>query len=624
MKAPHAYAFTAVVVPLLAALALALPTEFLQCSNAPDEADAYGQAPNIPDTRQGAIPDFTVTELSTDPVMPYEWQNFTIKCVATNLENWSDTTELEILVDGISLGNWSVPLIKGENTTKYIVANLPAGNHTLCAVVDGTSAIVESNETNNVLCINFTINAVPVAVLDVENYEVFSGETVHFSARLSYDKDDGIDAYYFDFGDLTTTGWTCEPNVTHVYQGKGNFRASLRVRDKRGAESAACAVLIKILNRLPNANISISQTTAYTGENITVSSVSSSDPDGEIIEVLWNFGDGSPDSTERIATHSYANKGNYTIVLTVMDNDGGSHPSSIRVCILNRPPTCSFEVERSRGDTTTPFLFISHAKDADGQITYWDWDFGDGSQGSSARVIHRYSEPGTYNVTLRVLDDEQSWSADYAFASVIVTKPPGETATCAQLFFLGMLAITIIAITILVGYFGKRLSGLRKNDERVTTKEARPIEYNDVVHESIKEPFKIEDLFVIYNDGRLIFRHMRPSGSKVSDHALSGMLTAIRAFASSSFPSEEKLESINYGKKKIFLEGAEKFYIAVVLSGEPPADLRASMSKFVGSIRDRFGEKLKAWKGARQDFEGIEEDVNAFLIAVENEKQGLE
>lgn len=59
----------------------------------------------------------------------------------------------------------------------------------------------------------------------------------------------------------------------------------------------------------------------FTNEQITFNASGSYD-NGSIIEYLWNFGDGHFGAGE-FPTHTYTTPGNYTVVLTVTDNDGG-------------------------------------------------------------------------------------------------------------------------------------------------------------------------------------------------------------------------------------------------------------------------------------------------------------
>ncbi|MEN3010687.1 MAG: PKD domain-containing protein [Candidatus Bipolaricaulaceae bacterium] len=49
--------------------------------------------------------------------------------------------------------------------------------------------------------------------------------------------------------------------------------------------------------------------------------------------------------------------------------------------------------------------FVDQSFDADGTITQWEWDFGDGSRASGPMVTHTYSSAGPYNVRLTVTDN---------------------------------------------------------------------------------------------------------------------------------------------------------------------------------------------------------------------------
>lgn len=58
-------------------------------------------------------------------------------------------------------------------------------------------------------------------------------------------------------------------------------------------------------------------------ESITFNATASYDPDGNIVNYTWDFGDGNITSvTEPIINHTYSSGGNYTVTLNVTDNDG--------------------------------------------------------------------------------------------------------------------------------------------------------------------------------------------------------------------------------------------------------------------------------------------------------------
>jgi PKD repeat protein len=50
--------------------------------------------------------------------------------------------------------------------------------------------------------------------------------------------------------------------------------------------------------------------------------------------------------------------------------------------------------------------FTDLSSDADGSITAWEWNFGDGSGSTEQNPDHTYAFPGTYSVSLKVTDDD--------------------------------------------------------------------------------------------------------------------------------------------------------------------------------------------------------------------------
>jgi probable HAF family extracellular repeat protein len=57
------------------------------------------------------------------------------------------------------------------------------------------------------------------------------------------------------------------------------------------------------------------------GGNITFDASASNDSDGTIVDYQWDFGDGNSGSGQ-VVTHNYAESNDYTVKLTVIDNDG--------------------------------------------------------------------------------------------------------------------------------------------------------------------------------------------------------------------------------------------------------------------------------------------------------------
>ena len=91
----------------------------------------------------------------------------------------------------------------------------------------------------------------------------------------------------------------------------------------------------------------------------------------------------------------------------------------------NQPPTAA--ITSSCGGLTCS-LSGSESSDADGSITSYSWNFGDGSQASGpSSTSHTYAAGGTYSVTLTVTDDDGAQGS--TSKNVTVAAPPTVSLT---------------------------------------------------------------------------------------------------------------------------------------------------------------------------------------------------
>lgn len=127
--------------------------------------------------------------------------------------------------------------------------------------------------------------------------------------------------------------------------------------------------------------------------------------DGMILSWNWNFGDGST-STLQNPTHDYADDGIYTIILTVLDNDGASNSITNKLDMSNKKPYAYFTYSPSSPTTIDNIQFTDSSPDSDGTVLYWSWNFGDGTISTQQNPTHVYEDNGIYTVTLTVTDDD--------------------------------------------------------------------------------------------------------------------------------------------------------------------------------------------------------------------------
>jgi hypothetical protein len=116
-----------------------------------------------------------------------------------------------------------------------------------------------------------------------------------------------------------------------------------------------------------------------------------------------------------------ADAGAHPLTFAVSDGFASDSESiTITVSAGNNPPV-SNPGGPYQGATNQPIAFDgSGSSDPDGDNLTYDWDFGDGATASGALTSHAYIAPGSYLVTLTVMDDGMPSLSDAASTSATV------------------------------------------------------------------------------------------------------------------------------------------------------------------------------------------------------------
>ncbi|NNF01953.1 MAG: PKD domain-containing protein [Bacteroidia bacterium] len=136
------------------------------------------------------------------------------------------------------------------------------------------------------------------------------------------------------------------------------------------------------------------------GSNSTVFFTSSGS--SNINHYQWSFGDGSG-AVGQNPVHTYSAPGAYTVCLIVSDTNQANCADTI----------CHVVVVQGGGGGSCQALYSASVSSANpnvvffndgstGNITSWNWDFGDGTFGSAQNPVHTYAQPGTYVVCLTI------------------------------------------------------------------------------------------------------------------------------------------------------------------------------------------------------------------------------
>ncbi len=173
-----------------------------------------------------------------------------------------------------------------------------------------------------------------------------------------------------------------------------------------------------VFNRFPTADAG-SDRTRDEGTAVTLDGSASSDPDGDPIDCTWTPGDGSSPLSGCVVDHVYADNGSYATTLTVRDSTGNEDTDSATIDVRNVPPNVDAGADRE-ARVGNEVDFAGAFDDPGTADTHTiEWDFGDGHAATGTLTPqHAYTAAGSYQVTLRVTDDDGGVGTDTLTVSV--------------------------------------------------------------------------------------------------------------------------------------------------------------------------------------------------------------
>lgn len=255
---------------------------------------------------------------------------------------------------------------------------------------------------------------------------------VDFDATCSSDQDGTVAGYSWDFdGDGAADDfWLAQTN--HTYAEPGSFEATLTVTDDLGATDTQ--VLEVRVGNPPIACFTADPDSGPAPLVVHFDASCSSDTDATdvITAVDWAFGDGSEEGHGTEIDHTFNSGGRYTVELTVTDDEGLTDRETLEVFVDTTPASC-FDANVTEGAPPLSVDFdASCSEDPDGGAIvkyYWDIDYSSGIgfepeyQFSVPTLTHQYTISGTYQVVLRVEDNEGT-QEDSSIATITVNSPP--------------------------------------------------------------------------------------------------------------------------------------------------------------------------------------------------------
>ncbi len=120
--------------------------------------------------------------------------------------------------------------------------------------------------------------------------------------------------------------------------------------------------------------------------------------------------------------------------------------------------------------------------------------------------------------------------------------------------------------------------------------------------------YQVEQVFLIHRESGLLLQHVvSPQAITRDPDMISGMLTAIRDFIHDSFAvgSDDALNDLRLGDLNVLVEQGPYSVLAVVVRGNPPADLHVQISDIQEQVHRQMGTALQHYQGDSAPFARI-------------------
>jgi len=274
------------------------------------------------------------------------------------------------------------------------------------------------------------------APLDV-SFNGTGGYTRILNDNISID-DTVVVNYEWDFDDGTIINGRDQTMPTHTFVDGGKYNVKLTVSDIED-ESASYKKIVYVGNPDPGP-MAIIEEQAFEGyrnlpitfngfNSLTPAEIPDSDDGIMDLEYSWDFDDDSVIVTgESTPVHTYNEIGTYRVTLTVTDSIGRTSKDDIKIKIIKSKPHARFTATPSYGESELLVEFdASSSSDLDDNIDHYIWKFGNDVTLSTteAEIVHPFinntSSPRTYNVVLKVIDEDDLYDT-YSLPITVLPK----------------------------------------------------------------------------------------------------------------------------------------------------------------------------------------------------------
>jgi PKD repeat protein len=357
--------------------------------------------------------------------------NFNVVLVGYSSYGCTDTARQVVTVFPSVDASFTIDPVEGCNPVTATMQTTPGGSGYYWDFGDdyaenGSYVIVHQFQNNGTDPVTYQVTLLTTSLFgctdtDTAEITVYPIPDVYFSASPFIQQ---YPAATVDFDNLTQTGsWTFEWDFgdgntstdfapSHTYAEPDEYIVTLRAISPMCSDSSRQPVTIQ-----PAAPVAAFDPPVSGCAPLEITFVNNSEYDDRW---LWDFGNGSV-SSKKNPTFTYYESGNFLVTLTVY-GPGGTDSHSELVEVKQTPTAYANVAPTLVYVNDVPVKCFNMSTDTV-NATYL-WDFGDNTTSDTLEPAHVYTEPGRYDITLTVTNENEC--TDTYVYSYVEVEPAGE------------------------------------------------------------------------------------------------------------------------------------------------------------------------------------------------------
>ncbi len=191
--------------------------------------------------------------------------------------------------------------------------------------------------------------------------------------------------------------------VVYSYRTPGEYEVKLTIID---SDNKKHEKIQKVIAESPGiqAEISANPSSGVVPLIVDFDGSGSFTSEGEIINYMWELPDTEPIYSSSNISREFRKAGTIPIKLTIIVDNGKTATTEKLISVREPVPEAHFGFSPRGGDA--PLTVTFDGTDSKGADLDYTWDFGDGKTARTKTPVHEYPESGTYDIVLRVKNNQ--------------------------------------------------------------------------------------------------------------------------------------------------------------------------------------------------------------------------